>query len=95
MKDFFDCYQILMTRQLDSDSLYDAIKATFNNRGLEYNPDLKLFTDEFASDPSRVQRWKAFMKKIQWKEQLDFDTVIGMLREHLQPHLDRYWQEKK
>ena len=44
MKDFFDCYQILMTRQLDSDSLYDAIKATFNNRGLEYNPDLKLFT---------------------------------------------------
>lgn len=95
MKDFFDCYQILMTRQLDSDSLYDAIKATFNNRGLEYNPDLKLFTDEFASDPSRVQRWKAFMKKIQWKEQLDFATVMGMLREHLQPHLDRYWQEIK
>ena len=93
MKDFFDCYQILTTRQLGSENLYDAIKATFNNRGLEHNPSLKLFTEDFASDPSRVQRWNAFMKKIHWKERLDFAIVMEMLREYLQPYLDRYWLE--
>ena len=72
MKDFFDCYQLLTKRSLDDSMLYEAVKATFDNRGLEYNPELKLFTDKFVNDANRQKQWKLFLKKIQWKEELSF-----------------------
>ncbi len=46
MKDFFDCYQLLTQRCLRDDTLFEAIKATFDNRALAYNTNLKLFSDE-------------------------------------------------
>ena len=91
MKDFFDCYQLLTKRNLNDDALYDAIEATFDNRGLAYNPELQLFTDSFATDGARISRWKAFLRKIQWKEALDFDTVMKVIRDRLQPMAERYW----
>ena len=91
MKDFFDCYQLLTKRNLNDDALYDAIEATFDNRRLAYNPDLQLFTDSFATDGARISRWKAFLRKIQWKEALDFDTVMKVIRDRLQPMAERYW----
>ena len=93
MKDFFDCYQLLTKRDLSDDTLYDAIKATFDNRGLTYNPELQLFTESFATDAARVTRWKAFLKKIQWKESLDFETVMDVIKERLQPMAERYWEK--
>lgn len=60
MKDFFDCYQLLTKRDLSDDSLYDAIKATFDNRVLSYNPELQLFTDSFATDEARKPAGKRF-----------------------------------
>lgn len=94
MKDFFDCYQLLTKRDLSDDTLYDAIKATFDNRALSYNPELQLFTDSFATDETRKARWKAFLKKIQWKESLDFETVMEVIRERLQPMAEKYWENK-
>ncbi len=94
MKDFFDCYQLLTKRDLSDDSLYDAIKATFDNRVLSYNPELQLFTDSFATDEARKTRWKAFLKKILWKESLDFETVMEVIRERLQPMAEKYWENK-
>ena len=93
MKDFFDCYQILTKRDLDDDTLYDAIKATFDNRSLTYNPELQLFTDSFATDAARVTRWETFLKKIQWKGTLDFETVMEEIRERLQPMAEKYWEK--
>lgn len=78
-------------RDLSDDTLYDAIKATFDNRGLTYNPELQLFTESFATDAARIVRWKAFLKKIQWKETLDFKTVMEVIKERLQPMAERYW----
>ncbi|UVR75537.1 hypothetical protein NXX35_08475 [Bacteroides xylanisolvens] len=68
---------------MNDDALYDAIEATFDNRGLTYNSDLQLFTDSFATDGAR-SRWKTFLRKIQWKEALDFDTVMKVIRDRLQ-----------
>ena len=90
MKDFFDCYQLLTKRDLPDDTLYDAIKATFDNRGLTYNPEMQLFTESFATDAARMARWKAFLKKIQWKEMLDFVTVMEVIKERLQPMAEKY-----
>lgn len=92
MKDFFDCYQLLTKRDLDDETLYDAIKATFDNRGLTYNSELQLFTEDFSTDVARITRWKAFLKKIQWKETLDFETVMEVIRKRLQPMAEKYWK---
>ncbi len=88
-----DCYQLLTKRDLSDDTLYDAIKATFDNRGLTYNPELQLFTESFATDAARIVRWKAFLKKIQWKETLDFKTVMEVIKERLQPMAEKYWKK--
>ena len=64
MKDFFDCYQLLTQQSFSDKMLYEAIKATFDNRTLGYKTNLKLFSDEFATDKDRIIRWKAFLKKI-------------------------------
>ena len=91
MKDFFDCYQLLTKKNLDDNVLYDAIKATFDNRGLSYNPELQLFSEYFATDIERTGRWEAFLKKIQWKEPIDFELVMQVIRQRLQPMAERYW----
>ena len=91
MKDFFDCYQLLTQRNLSDETLYEAIKATFDNRALMYKSNLKLFSDEFVTDRERIIRWKAFLKQIKWKEEISFSSVMQVIRERLQPLANRYW----
>lgn len=93
MKDFFDCYQLLTKRQLDDETLYDAIKATFDNRELEYNPKLKLFATEFVNDANRQMQWKLFLRKIQWKEELSFNVVMQVITNRLKPMAEKYWNK--
>ena len=93
MKDFFDCYQLLTKRQLDDETLYDAIKATFDNRELEYNPKLKLFIAEFVNDANRQMQWKLFLRKIQWKEELSFNVVMQAITDRLKPMAEKYWDK--
>lgn len=94
MKDFFDCYQIMTTREIDESVLYDAIKATFDNRELQPNPDLKLFTEDFVTDKIRLSRWTTFLKKIQWEKQTPFTTVMDVIKERLEKMFIKYWREK-
>lgn len=94
MKDFFDCYQLLTSYDIDNEELYYAIKATFDNRKLENIPDRQLFTRSFAEDKERNIRWKSFLRKIQWKGELPFPNVMDVIRERLQPLERRYWEEK-
>ena len=94
MKDFFDCYQILTTKELDDEMLYEAIKATFDNRELAYNANLQLFNDDFCTDEVRLKRWEVFLRKIQWKESLSFANVMAVVTERLKGLYDRYWEEK-
>ena len=49
---------------------YEAIKATFDNRGIVYNPDLQLFIEGFTTDAECISRRKEFLIKIQWKENI-------------------------
>ena len=90
MKDFFDCYQILTTRELSDEILYEAINATFNNRQLEMKTDLKLFTEDFATDEMRQKQWQSFLKRIQWKQDVDFKEVMILIASRLKPMYDKY-----
>lgn len=91
MKDFFDCYMLLTQRNISDETLFEAIRATFDNRALTYKPNLKLFSDGFATDKERIIRWKAFLKKIQWKEEIPFPVVMQIIKDRLQPMVLKYW----
>lgn len=91
MKDFFDCYMLFTQRNISDETLFEAIKATFDNRVLAYKPNLKLFSDGFATDKERIIRWKAFLKKIKWKEEIPFPVVMQMIKDRLQPMAMKYW----
>lgn len=52
----------------------------FDNRGIVYNPDLQLFTEGFTTDVERISRWKAFLRKIQWKENIGFKDVMQVIK---------------
>lgn len=92
MKDFFDCYQLLSNKNLNDAILYEAIQATFDNRGLVYNPGLQLFTDDFSTNDERINRWKVFLKKIHWEAPLEFADVMKTIKERLQPLAEKYWE---
>lgn len=94
MKDFFDCYQILTTKELDDEMLYEAIKATFDNRELAYNANLQLFNDDFCTDEVRLKRWEVFLKNIQWEESLSFADVMAMITRRLKRLYERYWEKR-
>ena len=91
IKDFFDCYMLLTQRNISDETLFEAIRATFDNRALAYKPNLKLFSDEFTTDKERIIRWKAFLKKIKWKEEIPFPVVMQIIKDRLQPMAMKYW----
>lgn len=93
MKDFFDCYMLFTQRNISDETLFEAIRATFDNRALVYKPNLKLFSDGFATDKERIIRWKAFLKKIKWKEEIPFPVVMQIIKDRLQPMAMKYWEK--
>ena len=88
MKDFFDLYTILTTKELDSDSLAEAIKATFENRRTAYDDNHVLFTDDFFLDKTKNEQWNAFIRKIRYKDALTFPDIGKVIQEKMKP----YWQ---
>ena len=84
MKDFFDVYQIL-----DPDTLSEAIKATFANRGTDYKENHPLFSEDFFTDSNRSLYWKGFLKRIKYSTPLSFTDVGTLIRASLQP----YWNQ--
>ena len=74
---------------LDADLLAQAIKATFERRGMTVPAELPVgLTDEFAHDASRQVLWQSFVKK----NELDPEplaAIVGRLRLALEPALNR------
>lgn len=89
MKDFYDVFYIFKNHEIDKDTLRDAIINTFDNRNTHFNPAVKLFTSDFSNDIVRNFAWKAFLKKIRWKEEIPFTEVMTLIREKL----SIYWNE--
>lgn len=88
MKDFFDVYRLLTFHEVDKDILSEAIKATFENRRTVVSHDHVLFSEGFSSDSKRAAAWKAFLKRIKWKQDLPFDMVVQSICENLKPFYD-------
>ncbi|MHB8354852.1 MAG: nucleotidyl transferase AbiEii/AbiGii toxin family protein [Burkholderiales bacterium] len=64
LKDYFDLSVLLERETLDTDLLAQAIKATFERRGMSVPDAVPIgLTNEFAHDSSRQSLWLAFLKK--------------------------------
>lgn len=99
MKDFFDCYQIQKAHpDLIGPQLKEAIYATFDNRQLVFNPDLKLFSEEFSRDAALLSRWTSFLRNIKWPETISFTEVMDFVNGKLKPFYEEYahdrWQKQ-
>ena len=88
MKDFFDVYTILKSGKVDSGLLKEAVVEVFENRGTKADPDSVVFSDGFAQDQMRQTMWKAYLKKIKYKEELPFEDVMAVVREVLRPMME-------
>lgn len=84
MKDFFDVYTILKEDKVDTELLKEAIVEVFANRGTELDVNSVVFSDGFAQDAMRQTMWKAYLKKIKYKDELPFEEVMSIVRERLQ-----------
>lgn len=87
LKDYFDLSVLLERETLDTDLLAQAIKATFERRGMAIPAALPVgLTDEFAHDTSRQALWRAFIKKNDGVPE-PLPDVVGHLRGVLGPVL--------
>jgi len=87
MKDFYDVYNLLTKHKIDYLNLEKAITTTFQVRETNVTKEHALFTDDFKNNQQRLQMWKVFLKKINVKEALSFQTVMQTITEQLKPIL--------
>ena len=87
LKDYFDLSVLLDRETLDTDLLAQAIKATFERRGMPAPESLPVgLTDEFADDASRQALWLAFLRKNDLALE-PLPAIVGKLRVSLKPVL--------
>jgi predicted nucleotidyltransferase component of viral defense system len=80
LKDYFDLSVLLERETLDTGLLAQAIKATFERRGMAVPGALPVgLTDEFSQDASRQALWLAFLNKNELIPE-PLPAVVGRLR---------------
>ncbi|RMW95451.1 nucleotidyl transferase AbiEii/AbiGii toxin family protein [Allofranklinella schreckenbergeri] len=89
VKDYFDLSVLLERETLDADLLAQAIKATFERRGMAVPTELPVgLTDEFAHDTSRQALWQSFVKKNEFASE-PLAAIVVRLRTALESALNR------
>ena len=87
MKDFFDLDWLCRHREFDLAILREAVRNTFVRRGTTMPKRMPVaLTPEFASDPSKLTQWSAFLRKNDLKAD-SLGAVIQRLAEFLGPVL--------
>lgn len=89
---------VISTTDISSEAEYKRI-----HRAAQRGELLRLRSGVYASpdalldtmlDIDRIIRWKSFLKKINWKEDIPFASVMQVIKTHLKPMATRYWNEK-
>ena len=89
LKDYLDLPVLLDRETLDIDLLAQAVRATFDRRGMAVPTAMPVgLTSEFANDPSRKALWQAFLKKNELAQE-PLDAIVDRLRAALGPALGR------
>lgn len=76
LKDYFDLLMLAKTQEFSGDLLSQAIRNTFDFRETVVpTSDMVGFSQEFIEDQSSA--WNSFLKKIDYREKLDFADVVA------------------
>jgi hypothetical protein len=87
MKDFFDLHVIAKSTALERTTLVQALVATFERRGTQLPAAEPIaLTTAFATDPAKVQQWRAFLSKTKLPP-MDLSDVVADLQTFLAPAL--------
>lgn len=89
LKDYYDVWALLATRDLDQARLASAISATFKRRGTDLpagTPDA--LTAAFAANDARKTQWLAFTRNVE-REAPTLDAVVAELEARLMPIVRR------
>lgn len=95
MKDFYDIYTILNKYCFDGRRLQEAVSETIQRRHTIIERDSTIFSDEFAQDENRNKMWKAFLRKINEKNTVDFKDIMRNITVFLKPIYDTIVLEKE
>ncbi len=83
LKDYYDVWMLLTTRELDEHRLASAIVATFKRRGTALPSDTPdALTSAFAVDGTRRTQWVAFMRNVE-REAPALDVLVAELEARL------------
>ncbi len=89
MKDFWDVNYLIEKFEFDGKVLQKAITATFKNRQTDFPTELPLaLTNEFATNPAVILRWKGFIKRNKITKNADFGKIIETLRSFYEPIIE-------
>ena len=72
MKDYYDLYYLANKFDFNGETLMEALKKTFENRGHKFTVEQFEQVMAFGSDDAMQKKWKAFCRKIDTKTD-DFD----------------------
>lgn len=77
LKDFFDVWTLLQTREFDGAVLADAIEATFRRRSTPIPTRAPLaLTDAFGLDPEKRSQWARFLERSHITDAPVLDDVV-------------------
>lgn len=84
LKDFFDVWYLIKSQEFSGQTICDAIVNTFDchDDPVPTGP-MPGLSNEFVED--KLASWKAFLKKIESKEKLDFQQVVEEVRRFAEP----------
>jgi len=86
MKDFYDVWLLSRQFEFKGPTLVAAIKKTFSRRGTPITPETTAFTVTFATDPSKVTQWQAFLRKSRLQDAPDdLSAVVQAIAAFLGP----------
>lgn len=89
LKDYYDVWALLATRELDQERLASAIGATFRRRGTDLPADTPdALTAAFAANDVHKAQWFAFTRNLE-REAPALDTVVAQLETWLMPVVRR------
>ena len=85
MKDFYDIYTLLVNNDIDKQELENAINLTFETRKTIISDNHSLFENTFIEDKNRITQWKAFLRKAKIADEIEFKTVMLLIKTELEP----------
>ncbi|HEX9974215.1 MAG TPA: nucleotidyl transferase AbiEii/AbiGii toxin family protein [bacterium] len=85
MKDFYDIRFLQRNRSFNGEHLQSAIYLTLQHRKTDIKYSTDIFSEAFMKDSNKQTQWKAFLRKIETSETIDFHSVIMHLQNFLMP----------